>query len=211
MTLAEIKAQFTGLFNNRLLTANTALTQTFIDQGIMRIQRDLRAPAMEKSVNVTIDNTYVGLVIPSDLIELQQIIPAATNRKLRKCDITRALQLATVTGDPQEYARQGGLWILGNKPLAGAVIRIDYYAELPALVNPTDTNVVSIIAWDLIVNAALVQAGVYFKDKRTADWENQYQTILNGLQDQSDEDDTAAGAEVMPAYAWPPELNEDCN
>ncbi len=201
MTLSELKAQFLALMNNRLLTANPTLTQTFIDQAIMRIQRELRAPAMEKSVNVTIDSNYTGLVIPSDMIELQQIIPAETQQKLRKVDITLALQGSRYIGAPIEYCRQGGLWVLAPSPGAGAVIRVDYYAELPPLVNPSDTNVISIIAWDLIVNAAAVQACVYFKDKRAVDFETQYKMILDGLQDQSDEDDQHGGAEVMPCHA----------
>lgn len=210
MILSEIKSQFLGLMNNRLLTANTALTQTFVDQAVMRIQRDLRVPAMEKSVLVTIGPTYTGLVIPSDLIELIDIIPAASNTKLRKCDITRALNLATETGTPQEYCRQGGLWVLGNAPVSGDVIRIDYYSELTSLVNPGDSNVVSIIAWDLIVNAALVQACVYFKDKRAADFEQQYNTILAALQEQSDDDDTSGGTQVMPCHSFPSDLYGEC-
>jgi hypothetical protein len=207
MTLSEIKAQFTALMNNRLLTANATLQQTFIDQAIMRIQRDLRVPAMEKSVNVTIGDTYDGLVIPNDLLELQQIVPANNDHKLRKCDITRALLGARFPGDPEEYCRQGGKWILAPAPKSGDVIRIDYYAELEPLVSPTDTNVVSIIAWDLIVNAALVQSCVYYKDKRAVDFEQQYQTIFTALQDQSDEDDTSGGTEVMPCYSF--DFSED--
>jgi hypothetical protein len=201
MTLAELKAQFLSLMNNRLLTANASLQQTFIDQAIMRIQRDLRIPAMEKSVNVTISDTYTGLLIPGDFLELIQLVPEANDHKLRKCDITRALLGARGSGDPEEYARQGSLWVLAPTPVSGSVIRIDYYAELDPLVNPTDTNVVSEIAWDLIVNAALVQACVYYKDKRAADFETQYQTIFTALQDQADEDDTNGGSEVMPCYS----------
>lgn len=209
MMLSEIKTQFLGLMNRRDLTANTALTQTFIDQGVMRIQRELRIPAMEVSTVVTVGSTWVGLIIPPDLIELIDLVNSQ-NLKLRKCDLSRALQLATVTGIPQEYCRQNGVWVLGNAPVQNDTIRIDYYAELTPLVNPTDTNTVSLIAWDLIVNAALVQACVYYKDKRAPDFETQYQTIKTDLTDQSDEDDMGAGTEVMPAYTFPRDLEDDC-
>lgn len=210
MNLSQITSQFTSLMNRRDMTANTALTQTFIDQAVMRIQRELRCPAMEKSVVVTIASPYNGLVIPSDLLELIDIIPTANNRKLRKCDITRALNLAQTTGTPEEYCRQGGVWILGYAPAVGDTIRVDYYAELTPLVNSTDTNVISIIAWDLIVNAALVQACLYYKDKRAADFEAQYQTILADLQEQADEDEMNGGSEVMPCYVFPIDEPSDC-
>lgn len=203
MTLSELQAQLTALMNRRDFTANTALQQTFINQGIMRIQRELRIPAMEKSVLVTIDTSYAGLIIPNDLIELIQIIPQDSNEKLRKCDITRALQLAQDSGVPEEYARQGGLWVLGPAPVSADVIRLDYYAELPALINAGDSNVVSIVAWDLIVYAALVQAAIYYKDARKDDFEAQYRQIAEDLQDQSDEDDNNGGSEVMPCYQYP--------
>jgi hypothetical protein len=45
VNLSQIQSQLTALVNRRDFTANTALQQTFINQGIMRIQRELRCPA----------------------------------------------------------------------------------------------------------------------------------------------------------------------
>ncbi len=187
--------------NRRDFTANTALQTTFI----MRIQRELRCPAMEESVQVTISAPYSGLLIPNDFLELIDIYPLNTYLKLTKTDITKALVKAQVNGNPDVYCRQGAKWVLGPAPNIGDVIQIDYYAGLPALVNPTDTNVISLMAWDIIVYAALVQAAIYYKDMRKDDWEEQYQTILNDLQDQSDEDDENGAAVVQPCHVMPPD------
>jgi len=306
MQLSDITTQVTGLMNRRDFTASTSLQTTFINQGIMRLQRELRVPAMEKSINVTFGigtvtvgtetfwigagtynsttgavtltgisnaadgtqvqmspglsvvvaglqgtgtqiaslsgtftaqagssgntlvynvaaglNAVIGvmnttLTIPNDLLELQDIIPAASNLKLTKVDITRALRYANggtvsavgntavaIPGNPEVYCRQGGVWVLGPSPEPGAVLRVDYWAELTPLVNPTDTNIISIIAWDLIVYAALVQAAIYYKDARKDDWEDQYQTAFSAIQEQSDDDDENAGAVVMPCYQMP--------
>lgn len=202
MNLSEMKAQFNGLMNRRDLTANTALQQTFIDQAVLRVQRELRCPAMEKSVLITIGSDYAGLIIPNDLIELIQIIPDETSNRLDQVDISQALKLAKNSGVPYAFERQGGLWVLGPAPVSGTVIRVDYYAELTPLVDPTDTNVISQIAWDLIVYAALVQAATYYKDSRKADWELEYERILEGLQDQSDADELNTSAAVQPAYSY---------
>jgi hypothetical protein len=203
MTRDELKTQFTGMMNRRDLTANTSLVDTFIDQALMRVQRELRVPAMEKSVNVTIGSTYSGLVIPSDLIQIKQIVPAATSQKLRKVDLDRAMVAAQYPGTPLIYARQGGVWLVGPYPAAGDVIRIDYYAELPPLIVGTDENVVSIIAWDLIVNAACSYAANYYVDKRAPAFEAQYQQILADLQSQADEDTLSGDAQVSPALVYP--------
>lgn len=205
MNLSELTTQFTGLMNRRDLTANTTLVTNFLNQALMRIQRELRCPAMEKLVDVTIAAPYTGLVIPSDFLELIGIYPQSSNppsKKLRKERLEKVTWLAANTGCPQKFAREGGTWILGPQPSVGDVIRIWYYAELAPLANPTDTNVISIIAWDLIVYAALVAACEYYKDNRLQAFEARYQQILAALQEQAD-DDELDDAQVDPAYFYP--------
>lgn len=203
MNLGELKAQFTGLLNRRDLTANAALQQTFIDQAVMRIQRELRCPAMEKSIQVTINAGYAGLIIPNDMIELISIIPEESNIRLDKVDITQALRSSANTGCPTVYARRGGLWVLGQAPAVGTIVDVDYYAELAPLVASTDTNVISIVAWDLIVYGALAAAAEYYIDKRADEFEQKYLSILADLQEQADGDELNGAAEVQPAYRYP--------
>lgn len=205
MTRSEITTQFTGLMNRRDLTANTALVSTFIDQAIQRVQRELRVPAMEKTVEVTIAADYDGLVIPSDLIELISLTPASTSRRLVKKDIDTVKQSALVTGCPTIYARDGSSWILGPEPIEDEVISVKYYAETTQLVESTDENIISIIAWDLIVYAALSYAADWFIDKRADKFEGRYAQILADLQDQADEDELGDDAAVQPALYFPPD------
>jgi hypothetical protein len=76
MTLAELTAQFLGLMNRTDLNTTPSLASTFITQSIMRLQRELRVPFMEKVILYTIPSTYDptrGLAIPSDLLELIDI------------------------------------------------------------------------------------------------------------------------------------------
>jgi hypothetical protein len=205
MTRGDLKSKFTSLFNRRDLTANTALVDTFIDQAIMRVQRDLRVPAMEKMIDVTIASDYAGLVIPSDLLELKEIRPQANNKKLVKRNLDAALVASSTAGIPQIYARQGGLWILGPTPATGDVIRVTYYAEMSPLNADSDENIISIIAWDLLLQAALVNAAQFFVDKRKDDFEASYQAILQALQDQADEDSLGDDAAVEPGLKYPAE------
>ena len=76
MTLSELTAQFLALMNRTDLTADPALAATFINQSILRLQRELRVPFMEKIVRYTVPDTYsaaYGLAVPSDLLELIDI------------------------------------------------------------------------------------------------------------------------------------------
>jgi hypothetical protein len=207
---SDLQAQFQSLLNRRDCTSTQAAT--FLQQAITRIQRELRVPAMEKSVVATIDSTYNGLVIPSDLLELINIVPASVTpdlqERLSKCDLTEALQASALPGKPRLYARQGGVWVLGPSPAAGAQIRIDYYAEVAPLVNPTDTNIFTLIAGDLIVYGALSYAADFYTDKRKATFEGTYGLILSDLQNMADEDEENGGASVQPAYRY---SSDDCD
>jgi hypothetical protein len=64
MTLGELKAQFRGLLNNTVSTRATR-SSDFINQSIMRIQRELRVPFMEKQILYTIPDGYTKLAIPA--------------------------------------------------------------------------------------------------------------------------------------------------
>jgi hypothetical protein len=110
-------------------------------------------------------------------------------------------------GIPANYYRQGGLWLIGPAPGPADTITIVYYAELGDLINPSDTNVLTTIAPDLIWYAGLTYAGVHFTDTRLQDWQTQYSQILGDLQGQADEDELSGGSVVSPALIWP----DDCN
>lgn len=205
MTLSELTTQFTGLMNRRDLSANSALVTNFISQSVMRIQRELRCPAMEKTVDVTIASGYTGLTIPSDFLELISLTPQspATKRELTRARPDVVSNLAANVGAPMVYSRQGGQWILGPAPAEGDVVRVYYYAELTPLLNPTDTNVVSEVAWDLIVYGALAFACEYYNDKRGTNFEARYQQILADLNGMATDDELEGLTAVQPMWEWP--------
>jgi hypothetical protein len=205
MNLQDMTTQFTGLMNRRDLTANTALVSTFMAQGIMRAQRDLRVPAMEKKIAVTIGSDFSGLEIPNDLLQLKEIRPVANLKKLNKTNLDQAYVAASVQGIPRIYARDAGTWVIGPMPQAGDVINVTYYAEFTPLAAPTDENIVSMVAWDMIVFAALCEAATWFKDSRYDAFENKYQSIKQAFQDQSDEDELGDNAAVQPGLYYPPD------
>lgn len=215
MNYGALQTAFLGLLNRRDCTATQA--QSFIQMALVRIQRELRCPAMEKTVVATIVTGYTGLVIPSDMIELQDLIPltysggstATDMKRMEKCDISRANVMSQTTGIPSQYSRDGGVWVLGPSPLIGDTIKIKYYAELGALAISADTNVISIIASDLIIYGALSYAGDFFTDKRVAGWEGRFMQIEQDLQEQADEDEEHGAAAVQPAYAYPNDLGDN--
>lgn len=211
MNLGEVKAQFKGLLNNNVVNGNAALVSTFINQGIMRIQRELRVPFMEKQILFTIPSDYKNLAIPDDLLELISIQVDRDNDgiqeyELQRVDMNRVAYASQYPGKSTVFARQAGAWILGPRPPVGDKVLITYYAEFEPLTDDTTSNVLTIIGWDLIVYAALSAATAYLTDDRKAGFEQDYLRIAKSLQDQADADELTADAAVRPALHY----DEDC-
>src|SRR5262245_32908747 len=145
-TYGELKTKFLARMNRRDLTNDTTgLADGFMQDAITRIQRIQRVPAIERVVDVILDNTTYftpgKLAIPSDYLMLK-FLKANQRTILKRRDIGFVLSLANNNvGEPTVFAREGNGWILGPKPLAGftdangnpqsSQVRIVYYAEFP--------------------------------------------------------------------------------
>lgn len=220
MNYGDLQTNFTNLLNRRDCT--TAQAQSFLQQAIVRAQRELRVPALEKTLLVTVGSNWVGLPIPTDFLELIDIYDTSVNQiaqqRCEKTDLTRAIELAANVGTPQVYCRQGGYWILGPAPTLGDVIQINYYGEVATVANPTDTNILLTIAWDLVMYGGLSLACDYFNDKRKGSqlapgpdgqprivdgFEGRYNQIKDQLQNMAEVDDASGAVSVQPAYTYP--------
>lgn len=214
MTLAELTTQFQALMNRKDLSSNAALSSTFLTQAILRIQRELRAPLQEATILYTIPSTYlpsVGLAIPNDLLELISInVGVNQEYELQRGQFNTVKSMAVNdTGNPLKFARLGGNWIIGPSPAVGDVVLIQYYACFPPLVAPTDSNVLTLVAWDAPLYAALSAACDFYNDERVDKFERRYNQILQNLQNMADGDELTADAAMAPVYAWPDDGN-DC-
>jgi hypothetical protein len=193
--------------NRRDMAANATLTSSFLNNAMMRVNRELRCPANESWVNITIQASgYTGVTVPTDYLELIGLFWTSStdwNVRIRNARLEKVLNYAQFQTDkPLLFARQGGQWILGPSPSPGDIIALGYYAEVPPLVNPTDTNIISIIAWDLYTYGALAYACEYYNDKRKDMFEARYQQILSDLNEQG-EDDELAEMQIQPTHSYP--------
>ncbi|MFI4971138.1 MAG: hypothetical protein ACHP7H_00545 [Hyphomicrobiales bacterium] len=188
---------------------NAALVSTFINQAIMRIQRELRVPFMEKQVLYTIpaDGSFLKLAIPADLLELISIMVDADadgilEYELQRKSVMDAVRAFQIPGTSRIYARQGGSWILGPNPAPGSQVLIYYYAEFAALADDNAENTCLKVAWDAVLYGALSLAGDYLNDDRTTRFEQRYTQITQQLQEQADADELTADAAVRPALQF---------
>lgn len=211
MQLSDLQTQFTSLMNRSDLKNNASLQTTFINQAIMRLQRELRLPFMEKTIEYTVDGNWPGyLGIPSDLLELIIInidsdgdgVVDYPLQRVNFKDVQTYSEAFYNGAAPMVYCRKGARWLIGPMPGLGAPIEVIYYAEFAPLVNPTDVNTISKVAWDAVVYGALSAACDYYMDERAEGFEKRYQQITKDLQSQADDDELTADAAVKPALRF---------
>jgi hypothetical protein len=193
MTFAELKAQFNAILNRTDIT--TALTETFISQAMSRAQRELRLPAQERELTVTVTEPFTGITVPTDF--LQSISVTANDFYVGYTPRAAFLELPQgAQGIPLTYTRLGNKFVYKPTPVADTVITHYYYGEFTPFTTEDSTSTISLVAPDLIIYGALSYASDYYLDERKVDFEARYQQISQALQDQAYDAD--GPGEVQP-------------
>lgn len=203
MNYSDLQSNFTALLNRRDLTPT--LTNLFLQQSFQTIQRTLRIPAMEKSLLATIGSVFTdGLQVPGDLLQLIAITDNDTGLELKRATLPQVLpvQLQDASGLPYMFTRRNATFLIAPLPKSGKVLRMDFYAQFPTLVLPTDTNVLTDIAPDVVLTGALVRACTYFSDKRKDGFKADFELAMLELNMQANADELTANAQVAPAFSF---------
>jgi hypothetical protein len=195
MNYGELKTQFSAILNRR--DCSTALAETFINQAIIRAQRDLRSPGNESLYEYTVDTNWEGAPVPSDY--LQMISMSCDGYPLEFKPYDAYLKLNALSGQPIYWTRYRSKFLLWPTPGEDAVVRILYYGELTTLVADGDTNALTDSASDLIIYGALSYAADYFLDDRRDAFEARYNQIRDDLAYLSYDAD--GPGVIQPAYS----------
>jgi hypothetical protein len=202
-----IFSDFTDTFQARLnrTDCTDAMAQYFISSGQTRLSRVLRVPAMEAfcdslPVLQTVTNpvtqevmTITGITqvaIPDDFLAWKTVI--GDGRVLRLGTEREIMgEWGFYLGIPRIYARIGGnLYI---KPFAQYLVRCVYYAQYPALVQPTDSNYLTDGAVEALMFASLAYAGDHFRMDETETWDQRCNAEVAALNAQGQDSDTTGG------------------
>lgn len=200
MNYGELKTHFEALLNRSDITS--ALTTTFIDQGIARVQRQLRTPLNENKTDYTITNKQTSVTLPTDFLEIISLYQDQYELQRITMSKYRELQKGGATGNPQYFCREQQKLLLYPAPTSGT-LSLYYYGEFPALVANTDTNNLTTVASDLIIYAALTFAADYYLDERSAIFEEKYNQFLAEVQEQANDQELNGGTQtIQPSYDY---------
>ena len=198
MNKGNLRTHFKAVLNRSDIT--DALADTFIDQGIARIQRSLRIPSMETQNTYDFTSQTANVTLPSNFLEAIDVY--FDNRALTRLPMRELKELAkgNETGSPMYFTREGGNFLLYPQPSSGSLV-LNYYASFEEMTTDSSENILSLIAPDLIIYAALTYAADYYIDERSALFDGKYLIFLTEIQDQANEQEIRGSIQsVRPSY-----------
>lgn len=197
MTYLELQNLFKLRLNRRDITQS--LVESFISGSIQRTQRLLRTPGSEAATNITFGPEDINVAIPGDYLRMVGMTVDGGD-ELRRVSLTEALRAAKNPGIPQVYARNRNVFVVGPRPAVSSDIEIVYHANFAALANPEDSNWLTEIAPDIIIDGALSKACIHFTDPRKDSYENEYVTAIVDMNTQAQDDELVNG-QVASSYS----------
>jgi len=194
MNKGAIRTHFKALLNRSDIT--DALADTFVDQGIARIQRTLRVPAMEKVQPYTISSQVTKIVVPADLLEIIDIYH--NNTSLTRLPLHDMLEMKATgqAGTAKFFTQQSGDVILFPEPTSGTM-NISYYAQFAEMSADSAENSLAAFGSDIIIYAALTYASDYYLDERASVFEQKFVGFMTETQEQSNEAAQSGSVQVM--------------
>jgi hypothetical protein len=200
MNYGEIKSHFNDLLNRSDIT--TTLTTRFIDQGIARIQRQLRTPMSERVLEVSISSPTTSITLPADFLEIISLYFAEYELERVPMRRFRELNQGNHTGKPMYFARQAEKLLLYPQPSDGTLV-LYYHGEFPSMTADSDENALAKTASDLIIYSGLTFASDYYLDERAELFEQKYNQFLIEIQEQANDQELQGGTQsIIPAYRY---------
>ena len=198
MNYGSIRTHFKALLNRSDIT--DALADTFIDQGIARIQRTLRVPSMETQNTYNFSAQTTKVTLPSNFLEAIDIYYGSGDLTRLPMREMQELAQGNETGSPQYFTREGSSLLLYPQPSSGSLV-LNYYASFDEMATDSAESLLAQIAPDLIIYAALTYASDYYLDERSATFDNKYMTFMSELQEQAnDQELTGSIQSIRPSY-----------
>jgi hypothetical protein len=200
MNYGDLKTHFNNVLNRSDIT--TALTTTFIDQGIARVQRQLRTPMQEALTTYSISSQTSFITLPNDFIEIVSLYYLNTELTRVPMSKFRSLNANNYSGNPTNFTRQQEKLYLFPQPSSGSVY-LYYYNEFAPMTADSDENNLAKVAPDLLIYSALTYAADYYLDTRTEAFEAKFNQFLLEVQEQANDAETNGGVQrIQPTYTY---------
>lgn len=197
MNYQELQTLFKQRLNRRDITQT--LVEGFITHSIQRTQRLLRTPGSENAAIINLIDGEATITIPGDYLKMVNVF-VDDGEPLTRTDLSTVIRASRYPGTPRFYARNRGDLVLGPRPSGASQVTLVYHANFALLSAPADSNWLTEIAPDVIIDGALSKACEHFTDPRKDSFENSYVTAIVDLNTQA-QDDELANAQMGNGYS----------
>ncbi len=199
MNYGQLKASIEATLNRS--DGTQALIASFVAKGIRLIQRRLRLPFMERTIEHVVGPAWTGLDIPGDFLELIHLDCSTVPRPLVPVPTLRAFRAIPASSLPAVYFRERGAFLIAGRPPQGSVLTLTYHADMAGLTEDTDTNGLLAAMPDLVEWAALIFAAEHFEDPRGDRWNARYDATMSDVEIQAERLVTLDQA-ILPMIDW---------
>ena len=156
----------------------------FVSFAENRIYHQLRIPTMERTVLLDTDSSGKAY-IPADFLEAKDVF--FNGAPLERISLTSLASRTGTAGKPYYFARENGMLRFwpnpGDNTGTSDEIRMIYYAEPDRLSSTVADNSVFLLAPDLYLYGALVEASVYIgtPPEKTGLWKAKFDELVDRL------------------------------
>lgn len=123
----------------------------------------------EQETRATLNATGATVALPADFLEAVSITRdnVSPTLKLVSTQVIRATSIRSLTGPPALVAIEGSNLVLAPQATVSDPVDIllTYFARFAALVNDTDSNWLTINAFDLVFYAMMKHTGFFLRDE----------------------------------------------
>ena len=202
MNKGQLRTHFKALLNRS--DCGDDLADTFIDQAIGRIQRNIRIPSMERRVayEFTSSQPQERVIIPVDFIEIIDIY--IDNNAVSRVPLRKLLEMSqgNDVGPPRFFSREQGSLVLYPRPITGTLF-MNYYGEFGTLTDDATSNEITAVAPDAVTYGALAYASDYFMDERGGIFEQKFKSFASELQEQANDAEMSGTVQsIYPSYSY---------
>jgi hypothetical protein len=182
-TYSELLTEIDAWMNRADLAARVP---TFLKLFEARMNRQLRAPAME-STSVTSTEAATDIyALPDDFLSMRELYLATDPKTVLEAMTPAALRETYAysdSGQPRAYAVAGEAIVLAPVPDGAYTLTMGYFGAIPALTVANPTNWLLTAFPDAYLYGTLTMAEVYLKDdERVGVWKAAWDECLAEMQ-----------------------------
>lgn len=185
MTIASYSELLTELDAWMDRTVDADRIPTFIKLFEARMNRQLRAPAMEATSTSVTESGTSNYALPSDFLSMRELYLATDPKTVLEAMTPASLRETYAysdTGQPRAYAVIGDEIVLAPTPDGEYTLTLSYYQSIPALTSANTTNWLLTAFPDAYLYGTLTMAEAYYKDdERLGLWKAAWDEVLSEM------------------------------